>query len=357
MRIFIKNILLSSVVASDWVLFSALSSLSLFLVGLKTKISVARYLILFIWYAIIIVFTIKGLNESPWQHVLKNSLFFYIIPLASLLRTGTFFSKRFVNLLILIIVGQCVVVVALHSMGYEVFQRDGWFVKFFGLYSSGGTVVGNRFYNYNFTLLMCLIFMKVALQHNSLKLVDVLIIIFSIVFSGSKGIVLSGFVLVCYIILADVKKINFLKIFTIISCVSVFANFFPLYDLFLATFDPSDISNVTRLTVTLSLIQNTLTIWGEGFGASLPQELIRDVSRPYGFEISYVSYYHKLGIFFVLLMLLFQLLFGTRCIWYALPIWVTALGNPTLTHLMNFIFVYLAVCTSRLVKSKSRVRK
>ena len=342
-----------SVITSDWLFLSMLSCSSVLSLGIQRRLEFVKVVSLLLWYTILISYTLKGLYSYPLLHVVKNSLFFYLIPAAALLRTGGFFNARFINVLISLIVLQCLVVVFLHFLGVEVFRREDWFTKLLGFYTSGGTVVNSRFYSYNFTILMSLIFMRIALQNNVVKLLDILLLIFAIVLSGSKGIVLAAFFLCMILVWKNLKKFNWMKIIITTFVVVVFTMYFPIYQLFMAVFDTSDISNVTRLQISYYLIESKLTIWGEGFGASLPDGFIRDSTRPYGFEISYISYYHKLGIFFILLSMIMITLFGIQSLLYTLPIWLSALGNPTLTHLMNFIILYLAVCTSR-TKSEHR---
>lgn len=351
--ILVKNILRMSVIASDWLVFSAFSSSSIFLTGFLTRIHLKKIMSLLVWYAIVTCYTLIGFAAYPTDHVVKNSLFFFLIPLASILNAGKFFNPSLIDILIAIIVLQILLVVALHFGGLEVFHRKGWFTKALGFYTSGGTVVNMRFYSYNFTILMCLVFMRIRMQGHRIKVVDMLLIVFAIYLSGSKGIVLAAFYPFFRLITSKSIIINGKQLIAIISILTVTFLYFPLAKLIGAIFDPSDISNITRLAVTASLFDGELTAWGNGFGASLPEYLIRDTTRPYGFEISYVSYFHKLGFFFIIIMGLMLYLYGLNVLLLTLPIWTSALGNPTLSHLMNFVLLYLAVCTERYMRTNN----
>ncbi|MDC1414098.1 hypothetical protein N8335_04490, partial [Amylibacter sp.] len=315
-------------------------------------ISLSKLLIILTWYLIVFSYTLIGLKSFPVDHVLRNSLFFYVIPLASLLNVASFVNKRYINTLIAIIVVQVLIVVMLDFLGIEVFRREGWFEKLFGYYTSGGTVVNNRFFNYKFTILLSLIFIRLKLQSEKMYAIDLLLIACAIILSGSKGIVLAALYPFFRLISFTSLKFNYKSLIVVVSAIFILANVFPLAHLIHAVFDQTDISNVTRLSVAVSLFDEGSILWGHGFGASLPPELIRDGTRPYGFEISYISYFHKMGIFFIILCFLIIILLGVEAILLTLPIWISALGNPTLTHLMNFLLVYLAVC---IVKNTKKI--
>jgi hypothetical protein len=339
-------------ITSDWLAASALSVLSLLSVGFRSKIPLEKLFIILIWYIIIVTFTLIGLESYPTSHVVKNSLFFYVIPIVSLLNVASFVNKRFINSLITIIVAQLLVVVIFDNLGIEVFRQEGMFVKFFGYYSSGGTVVNYRYYSYNFVLLLTLTFIRIKLQSNKINFIDLILIVFSITLSGSKGIILAAVYPFIKMISFKSLRFNMKRLIITIAVICIFVNYFPALQLLNAVFDQDDISNITRLTVAAQLIDGFNSIWGNGFGASLPPELIRDFTRPYGFEVSYVSYYHKMGIFFLILCFMIIILIGFESILLTLPIWISAAGNPTLTHLMNFFLVYLAVCVVQRKKDK-----
>lgn len=283
-----------------------------------------------------------GLQSYPVDHVLKNSLFFFILPLIALLKPGRYINKNFIELLIKIIVLQVSMVVVLDYLGVDVYNRSDWFQKVFGYYRSGGTVVETRFHSYNFTILLCLVFMRIKIQER-LSFIDVLLISFCVYLSGSKGIVLAAFLPFLGFIHKKDVKFSFRKSLSIVFILVVMFLIFPLVGVIRATFDPEDISNATRLAVSAKLIIDPSNIFGNGFGASLPSEYVRSGTSPYGFEISYVSYYHKLGVVFIALCVLMITIFGTQTLFLTAPVWISALGNPTLTHLANLLLLYLAL--------------
>lgn len=295
---------------------------------------------------IFLIYFSFGLYQSPVTHVLKNGLFFALLPFCFMFRLD-FVTLRFLNSLIMVLSFQLIGTVALHFLGLNVFHRDDWFSWMFGYYSGGGTVVSLRFYSYKVVLLMSLIFMRMLYFKYSYAR-NLVGLLFSVVISGSKALALALVLAVRILYRSAPRKQRWSYRISLLIVFCFFSLWFPFIDLFLAVFDPNDISNETRLSVLSVLFLDPYDlIVGNGFGFSLPQNLIRDLDRPYGYEISYVSYMHKMGLSLFVVFWLVSSHINLRGILALSPILIAALGNPTLSHLYNLMFLIMIMAVRR----------
>lgn len=166
--------------------------------------------------------------------------------------------------------------------------------------------------------------------------------------TASKGFML-GFLFLTFFISAALfyKKLSSgivnVKIFYLIGLIFVFV--FSLlslgyFNIITATFDEEDLGNLARYEQLYFLV-NDLTFWGKGLGSTI-SDYSRNLEKPYGFELSYLSLLHKFGVFGVFGILLYIVTFlkGLRnivngknvkyatvavgCLGYLLP----SIGNP-----------------------------
>jgi hypothetical protein len=70
-----------------------------------------------------------------------------------------------------------------------------------------------------------------------------------------------------------------------------------------STFDKDDIANANRLQQINYLYKSGFP-FGKGFGALIQSETFISEVSPYSYELSYYSYFHKLGLFLFLFILL-----------------------------------------------------
>jgi len=294
---------------------------------------------------IAIIYSYLGFMKTETIFVIKNSLIFWLLPTIFLIKNYQV-SLRVINLLIRILYTQCLIVIALHLLGVDVYNREGMFSFMLGYYSGGGTVVLFRFYSYKLVLLMSLIIIRFTYFKYSPER-SFLNLLVSVLISGSKALSLS---LVSSLV-ALIRKTNGMRkiiLLTVVLFVMLGASvFYPIVPLILAAFDPSDVSNETRLSVYQTLLLDPVSLMiGNGFGHPLPSSLIRDPARPYGYEISYISYMHKIGLFLFYVAWVLARKLDLKGLLALMPVWLAALGNPTLSHLYN-LFLFSIIIGSR----------
>ncbi|MEQ7800900.1 hypothetical protein ABDJ41_13940 [Pedobacter sp. ASV1-7] len=151
------------------------------------------------------------------------------------------------------------------------------------------------------------------------------------------------------------KKIIFFLVLLVILVVLLLS--FGYFNIITATFDNKDEANIRRYEQLFYLLQD-LTIWGKGLGAVIPG-YSRNLDKPYGFELSYLSLIHKFGIFGIVAVLLYLVIifkaianviigYNVRyaitaigCMCYLLP----SIGNPLLfapqAVVLNCLALYL----------------
>jgi len=331
-------ILVAATIFSDWSTLLLPLYLSFVFINGTFKIK-KRELFPFISLILIaIIYSYFGFMKTEAIFVIKNSLLFWLLPTLFLIKNYQV-SIRLINLLIRILYAQCLIVISLHILGVNVFNREGIFSFLLGYYSGGGTVVLFRFYSYKLVLLMSLIIIRFTYFEYTPER-SFLSLLGSVVISGSKALALA-LVTSLATLISKAKGARKIVLLIIISGIlTALMIFYPIIPLILAVFNPNDISNETRLNVFQTLMLDPLDlIIGNGFGHPLPPALIRDTTRPYGFEISYISYMHKIGLslFYVAWALVRKL--GLKGVFATTPVWLAALGNPTLSHLYN-IFLF-----------------
>lgn len=121
--------------------------------------------------------------------------------------------------------------------------------------------------------------------------------------SASKGFVLGAiFVLFSIPSLIYFKHIIHAKI-SISLFLFLFVSFFLIYllvkfdyySIIEKMFSEEDNNNIVRYEQFYSIV-NDITFWGRGLGATI-SGVVRDLEKPYGFELVYVNLIHKFGIF------------------------------------------------------------
>ena len=337
-----NRILILATIFSDWSLFLLLLYVSFIYVNGSFYLKKKDIFSCIVVIVIAFIYTAYGLSRTDPLFVIKNSLIFWLLPTLYFIR-GYSLPKKTIDVMILVLFAQCFVVIVLHLIGFNVYNRVGAFSYFLGYYSGGGTVVSFRFYSYKLVLLMALIFIRfLYFKHSPER--SYFGLISSVVISGSKALALS-LVLALSLLVMKTKGARKLILFVVVFCaMSVMSASFPIFSLIMAVFDVNDASNETRLTVYRILLGDPWSILiGNGFGYPLPSNLIRDAARPYGFEISYLSYLHKIGLSLVWISWIISKQLKVKGVVALIPIWIAALGNPTLSHLYNIFLIAIII--------------
>jgi hypothetical protein len=265
-------------------------------------------------------------NAYPFDHIIRNTsgilgvLSFYFFSnrflsfsflLKSLIGVGIFYTILLLFLYFLILTQNY----SLLSVAYDL------------LGASGGTTDHIRFYSP--TLFLSCLFLFPMLFSTRLTLAEIFdldhvtafylfilkfcaAIIFMVLCltMGSKASYLSIlFIAVNYLIASSrlLDSSSLLMVSTKIPIIFLFlgAILFLLfsYDFLVNYYNPfsADLSGNSERLFQLSSIQDYLSLWGNGSGAPLPSSLIRDISAPYGTEISLLAAIHNYGVFSILL--------------------------------------------------------
>lgn len=184
-------------------------------------------------------------------------------------------------------------------------------------------------------------------------------------FTASKGFML-GYIFLLFILPISLfykgmskgfinKKIFFFLALIVVLFLSLLM--FGYLNIITSTFDDKDLANLARYEQLYYLL-NDLTFWGKGLGSVIPG-YSRNLDKPYGFELSYLSLIHKfgvLGLFAVMLYIIIickairNIISGNEvkyaitsigCITYLLP----SIGNPLLfapqAVVLNSLAIYL----------------
>jgi membrane-associated HD superfamily phosphohydrolase len=96
------------------------------------------------------------------------------------------------------------------------------------------------------------------------------------------------------------KVFSFILVIVILLISLIFLGYF---NIFAAISDKNDKANIARYEQLYLLIKD-LTIYGRGLGAIIPG-YSRNLDKPYGFELSYLSLIHKFGILSILVIILY----------------------------------------------------
>jgi hypothetical protein len=128
----------------------------------------------------------------------------------------------------------------------------------------------------------------------------------TVIMPASKGFMLAALVILSVIIASwpyrkrwriSIKKILLGIVFAAIFFGVLIASGY--INIALVIFAQNDEGNITRF-LQLSHLLADINLVGQGLGAVVPGN-VRDVDRPYGFELSYINLIHKLGIVSMLL--------------------------------------------------------
>lgn len=184
-------------------------------------------------------------------------------------------------------------------------------------------------------------------------------------FTASKGFML-GYIFLLFILPISLfykgisngfinKKIFFFIGLILILFLSLLA--FGYLNIITAIFDDKDAANLARYEQ-LYFLLNDLTFWGKGLGSVIPG-YSRNLEKPYGFELSYLSLIHKFGAFGLLAIVLYIInlwkamrniikgidvkyaITSIGCLAYLLP----SIGNPLMfapqAVILNCFAIYL----------------
>jgi len=184
---------------------------------------------------------------------------------------------------------------------FNTYNNDNFFVLTLLGDFKGGSSTGH-FRLFTLKIIISIYFLLILFVINLIKrkyIYSILYLISSfilVIIMASKGLI-TGYIFLLFIFFIFIKKS--LKLSFVIFIIFLFFLYlsieFNLFLLLSATFDKDDISNSIRLQQTNFLLKDGMP-FGKGFGALIKSESFRSESSPYGYELSYYSYFHKLGL-------------------------------------------------------------
>ena len=292
------------------------------------------------------------IQNNPIDYVLRNSasnLFLLTIPIVLKLE-----KEEIVILarkaLFIITLQYLIALLSLFIFKQDIYYSDNELIRAFIGYFSGGSSTGHfRLFSTKSTFAIFSALFLFEWDKN-FKKISFISILFFLIISASKGLMLGVLATFGLYLLASLKKASVSGIisFILFSASLIFFNFGKVIT---AIFDPNDISNLTRLLQIEVLLLEGFP-FGVGWGGEL-SNIIRDNESPYGFELAYFDLFHKLGLFslFIIFFLLSSYLTGLKKVLfsqnnkksllalYPLIFLFPAIGNPTLLHPVNFILL------------------
>ena len=281
--------------------------LTLFLIALIEKKHNKEVAIFFIIFSCIFIYgiIIGILNNNQFNYIVNNSAgFFTLIFILSYSKYyNLIFNIKFLKIIALTIFFQIVISFLLvFFTNIEVYNSENYLLKtLLGDFKGGSSTGHFRLFSVK-SIISIYFFLIIYVFYLEKKeyFKSFLYLFFSfilVILLASKGMT-TGYLFLLLISLFYIKK-SIKLIFFIIILFIIFLIFFIQFDLFLlitATFDKDDIANANRLQQINYLFKSGFP-FGRGFGALIESESFRSESSPYGFELSYYSYFHKLGLF------------------------------------------------------------
>ena len=281
--------------------------LILFLIALSERNHNKDVINFFLFFSIIYIygFSIAIINNNEPTYIINNSAgFFTLLFILSYNKYyNLIFNIKFLKLISITIFFQIIVsfLIVLFT-DFEVYNSKNYIITtFLGDFKGGSSTGHFRLFSVKsiisiyFSLIIYVYYLEKKEFLNSFLF---LFISFTLVILlASKGMI-TGYIFLLIISFIFTKK-SISLVFFISFLLLLFLLLFIQFDLFLlitATFDKNDIANANRLQQINYLFKSGFP-FGKGFGALIESEDIRSDTSPYGFELSYYSYFHKVGLF------------------------------------------------------------
>ena len=267
---------------------------------------------LFIWgYGVLI-----GLyNGNNIQYIFMNFagflvyLFYYFLLLVKISKELIYKVIIYIGLFIL--TENIIVAILLFAFDVNIYYGHNQYVNiFFGNFLGGSSTGQIRIYSPSqlvafpiFTLsLAYLLKKKLKINENIIflkkyTLISLILSAFVLIFlSASKGYMLAAFMVFLSIGFLNSAKERFYfgKLVLLFLILILILNISGYINIATSIFSEVDIANMERYRQ-LHLLLEDINLFGNGLGATLPGS-VRDIERPYGFELSYVNIVHKFGL-------------------------------------------------------------
>ncbi len=283
----------------------------------KKKIRINRYDLIPISMLLIWVYgVIVGVaNKNQVSFIFQN---FFGLTLYSMY----FFLKRYSVCTIgkiivssaILLITQSIVFIILPFWGIYV-SNTSFGMKYLDTITQGSSTGQLRaLFNNQLVLFVLVAVYLYSIFNNKLKtnkVLGILCVITLVFITASKGFIL-GFVII-FILVYGLhsyygRKISYryipkaqlvaIVLVLLFSAVMISTNYISVLT---AIIDTKDVANIDRL-IQLKYLVNDITLWGNGLGAVIPG-IVRNVEKPYGFELVYLNIVHKFGVIsFILFM-------------------------------------------------------
>ena len=380
-NIFLQIIIFVFFCFGDNPLFIYSMPLIIFLTVLFEKTHNNNILKYFILFFIFLTFGITTalINLNKLNYIINNSAgFFTLLFILSYNKYfNLIFNEKFLKIIAITIFLQILTALFLELFAnFNTYNNDNFFVlTLLGDFKGGSSTGHFRLFSlkiiiaiYFFIILFVVNLSKRYFFQSTLYLICSFILV---ILMASKGLI-TGYLFLLFIFFISIKKtikisLVFLIIFLLFLYLSIQFNLFLLIS---ATFDKDDISNSIRLQQTNYLLKDGLP-FGKGFGALIKSESFRSESSPYGYELSYYSYFHKLGLiilFFILYpayifiknlkFILFKeiSLIDFSIVLFSFLYIMPSIGNPVLFHPFHtFLFVIPIIMYNKVLSANTNV--
>jgi hypothetical protein len=342
--------------------------LILFLIALSERKHNKVIVNFFLFFFIIFIYgiSIALINNNEPTYIINNSAgFFTLLFILSYNKYyNLIFNTKFLKLISLTIFFQIIISFLIVLLtDFEVYNSENYIITtFLGDFKGGSSTGHFRLFSVKsvisiyFSLILYVYYLEKKEYFNSFLFLFFSFIL--VILLASKGMITGYFFLLLFSFVFTKKSINLVIFLTILML--TFLVFFIQLDLFLlitATFDKNDIANANRLQQINYLFKSGFP-FGKGFGALIASEDIRSDTSPYGFELSYYSYFHKLGLFllffifyplYIFLKILYMRFFNKisnidfSIILFSFLYIMPSVGNPLLFHPYHTFLIVIPI--------------
>jgi hypothetical protein len=326
----------------------------------------SKFFILLIFCTSLYGIILGLLRSNGFSYIFSNAastLFLLLLPIVKFY-SNILLSVRFLKVVMFTLFVQFVIVLFMSfGLSIDVYNsKSETFTAFLGYFSGGGSIGGVRFYSikailgFSFSILLAINYI------NKSKYLAIIYISFSLFFvlvMLSKGLVVGAFLIYIGLLWKSLKSFSgvFILLFFGFTLYYIQTQI-DIFGVAKAAYDSEDVSNVTRFEQIDTLLSEGFP-FGKGYGASI-SSLVRDEDSPYGFEISFLSYWHKIGVFFFFYMFILVYLFlnnlyifltrnglNSLVVLSSLIYVIPALGNPTLFHISSVYLFFIAFVSNK----------
>jgi hypothetical protein len=364
-NLFIQFLLFAFFCLGDNPLLIYSTPVTLFLLVLTEKKHNQNILFYFLIFLFIFLYgiIIGIINNNQINYIINNSAGFFT--LLFILTYNKYYNLLF-NIKLIKIISLIIFIQIIASFlivfftNIEVYNSENYLITtLLGDFKGGSSTGHFRLFSVKSIISIYFFLVLYAYYLNKKKYLQSFIFLFFsfllVILLASKGMI-TGYIFLLFVNFLFINKSYKILIFISFLFI-IFLILFIQLDLFLlitATFDKDDIANANRLQQINYLFKSGFP-FGRGFGALIESENFRSESSPYGFELSYYSYFHKFGVF-ILFFILFPLYVFIKNIIYKIKNKISfidfsivlfsflyimpSIGNPLLFHPYHtFLFI------------------